>query len=281
MSEQPAQGLTAIAAQTLLSQPFAGYELQECIGCSGPIMLFRARDIALERTVAVKAVLPHPDRADAVEQFFTEAGSVAGLKSNAIARALYAGQSMDLFFMVYEFVTGESLASRLERRSTLFTEKEAMQLAVQAAELLQALYEKSHPYGCLRPSNLLYVRADDGGQRARLTDIGFAWQIGWASDADAFAARPGYLPPEQLNGELNIDIRGDLWSLGSMLWRVLLGRPALLPGENESPDPRALDPRISAPTAAVLRWLTEPDRSNRPRTPRDLLNRLQPQGDMQ
>ncbi len=291
--------VSEFAAGIFTSQAIKGYPLTHILAASDRSAVFKALDPVMDRPVAVKAMRPYPGRAGAVEEFFSLAGSIARLRCPGVARGLDAGRSPGAFYLVYEFVSGETLAAKMARRqSGKLTEKEAARLVRALAEVLRNLFEAGHPHGNLKPANVILA---DGG-KPFLTDIAFAWTMAWPDDAGAFLAKPDFLPPERLAGELNIDIRGDLYSLGAMWFWLLLGR-AVFPADQETagleaaaaeggadgPDPlaallkrrdrkaptaRALDANISDDTSKLIQWLLEKNRDARPRTPREFLRRL-------
>ncbi len=145
---------------------------------------------------------------------------------------------------------------------------------------MQELFEIGQPYGDLRPTRML---VGDGG-RIKLLGIGFNWTLVWPDDRQAFLTKPDYLSPERIADELNIDIRGDLYSLGCIWHKVLLGEPVfkgVTPEQTlemhlsaKATPPRETDPRLSASTSQLLLWLLEKNRDARPRTPREFLKRL-------
>lgn len=274
-------GLSPFARGILDKQPIRGYELKGCLASDDRRAVFKADDKNMDRTVAVKVMHPWPGREGAVEEFFSLAGSIARLRCPGVARGLDAGRGDGDFFLAYEFLAGESLAARLARRqSGRLTEKEAVRLAAGIGGILSRLFDVGHPHGHVTPSNVVL---GDGG-KVGLTDIGFAWTLAWPDDGEAFAAAPDFLPPERIEGELNVDVRGDLYSLGAMLHLALVGEPVFR-GENAvdtlrlhreaKPAPvHKTDPRLSELTSELIFWLLEKDRDNRPRTPRDFLRRL-------
>lgn len=278
----PAAEAGAYALDLLAGQPFRGYELSECLASGEASAWFKARDTQLDRTVAVRAMKPWPGRDGVVEEFFSLAGSVARLKSPGAVRALDVGRGDGNFFMAYEWSPGESLAGRLARRQAKrLTEREALRLAAETATALQSLFELGHPHGDVTPSGILTIE----GGRVKLAGIGFAWTLAWPDDAAAFAARPDCLPPERIRGDLNVDVRGDLYSLGAVWHMALLGEPvfagatgretlAMHLGKAPTP-PRDIDPRISAATSGLILWLLEKDRDDRPRTPKEFLRKLE------
>lgn len=282
-SEPRAAGpeMTEFAAGIFAKQPFRGYELREVLANSDRNAVFKAHDKNMERPVALKVMRPWRGRDGVVEEFFSLAGSIARLRCPGAARGLDAGRGDGDFFLAYEFLPGESLADKLRRRQTgKFTEKEALKLVREMALVLQSLFDLGHPHGNFKPSNIL---VGEGG-KPRLADIGFAWNLAWPDDESAFRASPDFLPPERIEGEYNIDIRGDLYGLGAVWFWLLTGRAVFQnadPGEtlrqhleSEAPALRDIDPRLSAATAGMVRWLLEKDRDARPRTPKEFLRKL-------
>lgn len=273
--------LSPFATGILEKQPLRGYQLRSCLAADDRRAVFKADDKNMERTVAVKMMHPWPGREGAVEEFFSLAGSIARLRCPGVARGLDAGRGDGDFFLAYEFLPGESLAARLARRqSGRLTEKESLKLVADVAGVLQKLFELGHPHGHLTPANIML---GDGG-KAGLTDIGFAWNLAWPDDEAAFGAAPDFLPPERIEGELNVDVRGDLYSLGA-IWRLaLLGEPVFrgetpaetlrMHREDKPAAPHEVDPRLTPATSEMILWLLEKERDRRPRTPRDFLRKL-------
>ncbi len=191
------------------------------------------------------------------------------------------GERRNAFFLVYEWARGETLAARLARlQAGKIAEKDSLRTIADIAATLQRLFEHGHPHGRLTPGNCIQ---GEGGAMT-LTDIGFAWTAAWKSDRDAFLAHPDWLPPERIDGEFNIDIRGDLYSLGCLWFRMLAGRKVF---EGRTPEEtlamhtgkkpellHKLDEKISETTSTLVKWLLEKDRDARPRTPKEFLRRL-------
>ncbi|MDR1745639.1 MAG: serine/threonine protein kinase [Planctomycetota bacterium] len=272
---------TPFAADIFAKQPFKGYRLTDILAADDRRAVFKAHDETMERPVAVKVMRPWPGREGIAEEFFSLAGSVARLRCPGAARGLDAGRSDGNLFMVYEFLPGESLRQKVERRQTgRLTEKESLRLARDVADVLHSLFELGNPHGNLKPSNIIVAE----GGKPRLADIGFAWTLAWSDDEEAFRVFPDFLPPERLDGEINIDIRGDLYSLGAIWFRALLGRPVFQGGtpeetvrmhrEEKAPALGTIDPKVSAATSQLVRWLLEKDRDARPRTPKEFMRKL-------
>ncbi len=273
--------MTPFAAELFAKQPFRGYTLKAALASTDREAAFRAQDLTMERPVVLKTLKPCREREGVVEDFFSLAGSVARLRCPGVARGLDAGRGDGNFFLVHAFVRGETPAARLARlQAGRIAEKDSLRIVAGVASALQSLFQHGHPHGHLTPGNC--VQGENGS--VTLTDIGFAWTAAWKTDREAFLAKPGYLPPERIEGEINVDIRGDLYSLGCLWFRLLAGRDVFQGGTPEEtlemhlkkkPEPlHKLDDRITETTSAMVRWLLEKDRDARPRTPKELLRRL-------
>lgn len=273
--------MSDFAAALAETQPVRGYELGACLHSTDRSAVFRSVDRSLDRPIAVKILRPYPGREGVVEEFFSLAGSIARLRCPGVARGLDAGRADDNFFLAYEYIAGESLSARLGRRqSGRLTEKESIRLVAELAGVLQRLFEQGHPHGHLHPGNI----ALGDGWKPTLLDIGFAWNLAWPDDEAAWAAAPGHLPPERIRGELNIDARGDLYSLGALWYEMLAGAPPFrgdtpagtlrLHLEAKPAPLRDVDAKLSAATANLALWLLEKERDSRPRTPREFLRKL-------
>lgn len=273
--------MTEFAAGVFEKQPFRGYELRQALASGDRNAVFKAHDKNMDRPVAIKVMRPWRGRDGVVEEFFSLAGSIARLRCPGAARGLDAGRGDGDFFLAYEFLPGESLADKLRRRQAgKLTEKEALKLVREMAVVLQSLFDFGHPHGNFKPSN---VMVGEGG-KPRLADIGFAWSLAWPDDESAFRSSPDFLPPERIAGEYNIDIRGDLYGLGAVWFWLVTGRTVFHNAdpaetlrqhlEERAPTVRDIDPRLSAATSGMVRWLLEKDRDARPRTPKEFLRKL-------
>ncbi len=262
------------------AQPVKGYTLGAVLASSDRTAIFKSHDAVMDRPVVVKMMRPFPGRDGVVEEFFSLAGSIARLRCTGVARGLDVGRADGNFYLVYEFLTGEDLDKKLAKRPTgKMTERESARLVREIALVLQELFSLGQPHGYLKPSNIMIADS-----RPRLADIGFAWSLAWPDDDDAFLHAARYLPPERLKGEINIDVRGDLYSLGAIWFRCLTGRD-LFEGDSPEemvrkhcevrpPTAKSVDPKFTEETSKLIRWLLEKDRDNRPRTPKQFLRHL-------
>jgi eukaryotic-like serine/threonine-protein kinase len=198
------------------------YELLEEIGAGGFGRVYRARDLGLERDVAIKVL--HPSlTADAgvLERFRREAQLAARLRHPNIVSIYEIGGRAGLEWYTMELVPGASLAQLVQQRGPLPVERAVRMLA----EALSAL-EHAHALGLvhrdLKPENMLIE--PDG--RLRITDFGLALALRGErfGGATSRSGTPQFAAPEQLLGE-KVDQRADLYSLAAVAYYALLGRP--------------------------------------------------------
>lgn len=194
------------------------YELVRRLGAGGMGVVFLARDLELDRPVALKFLAPHiAADAESVERFRTEARAAAALDHPRIAAAHDIGEAEDgRPFIVMAFYEGETLRDRIARGPLDVTE--AGKLAAQVAEGLAAAHTAGIVHRDIKPSNILVT--PDG---VRILDFGVAKNL------DATVTREGsrlgsvaYMSPEQTRGDA-VDERTDLWSLGVVLYEMLTG----------------------------------------------------------
>ena len=209
---------TALASQ---------YAIERAVGAGGMGTVLLARDVALDRPVAIKVVSSDFALTGGVrERFLREARTVAKLRHPNIVAVHTAGEAAGMLYFVMEFVDGESLRERLARDGPL----DATAVLRLVRELAGAL-EHAHAAGVvhrdLKPENVLLERATG---TARLTDFGVARAATGISDdrltgTGIAIGTPRYMSPEQATGERTLDGRSDIYSLGLLAYEALTGRP--------------------------------------------------------
>ena len=201
------------------------YELIKRIGRGGMADVFLARDILLDRDVAVKVLFPeHAIDPNFVERFRREAQSVAGLNHPNIVSVYDWGQTGNTYFMAMEYVDGRTLADGL-RRSGRLTAKSAATVAMAIANALAYAHRNNVVHRDIKPANILM--GNDGA--IKVVDFGIARALDSGHDAGltqdgAVMGTATYFSPEQAKGE-GLDLRSDLYSLGIVLYELVSGRP--------------------------------------------------------
>ena len=221
--------------------PWAGrrignYQFVSMIGAGGMGEVYRARDTRLEREVAIK-ILPEdfsndPER---VSRFRREAQLLASLNHPNIAAIYDLEEEGGSLFLILELVEGETLAERLRRGP--IAPDEAMQIAIQIAEGLEAAHESGIIHRDLKPANVKVtvegvVKVLDFGLAEALThepvpkDLGSSSPIsGTSTRQGVILGTPTYMSPEQAKGRA-VDRRADIWAFGVLLYELLTGKHA-------------------------------------------------------
>ncbi len=199
------------------------YEVLEVLGRGGFGIVFRAFDDILQRVVAVKVLAPHMAvTSPARKRFLREARSSAAVRHENVVQ-VHEVKEQPLPYLVMEYIPGETLQQRLDRTGPLDT-ADALRIGRQIADGLAAAHAQGLIHRDIKPSNILI----DAGPHpaAKITDFGLARAADDASltRSGAVAGTPMYMAPEQARGE-TLDHRADLFSLGSVLYVMLSGRP--------------------------------------------------------
>ncbi|MBW8771937.1 MAG: protein kinase, partial [Gemmatimonadetes bacterium] len=204
------------------------YRLERSLGQGGMGVVFLARDLTLDRQVAVKVV--HPELAihsSITQRFLSEARVIAKLRHPNIVAVHAAGEATGVFWDVMDYVPGETLRDRLNREGTV-PAGAAQRIVAELADALDAAGRQGVVHRDVKPENIL-LDAESG--RALLVDFGVARILQVAGDSQASitgqgvaVGTPTYMSPEQASGD-NVDIRSDLYSLGIVAYEILTGQP--------------------------------------------------------
>ena len=200
------------------------YDLLRLLGQGGMGSVYLARERLLERLVAIKVLKSELVHGDARERFIREARTAARLTHPHIVPLYSFGQAGDTLYYIMGFVEGESLEDRLKRTGRL-TASEARRILAELADALEYAHSNGVVHRDIKPDNILIDRASG---RAILTDFGIAKvSAGGATitRTGIIVGTPLYMSPEQAAGEREVDGRADLYSLGVIGYRLLVGRP--------------------------------------------------------
>lgn len=266
----------------LWEQPFPGYKVTHKIGQGGSGAVFLAKDIRLDRDIAIKTLIPDLEHnEDAVERFFNEARQVARMRHNNIVRGLDVGRSGKYFFFVMEYIRGESVADKLSRlHGGRLREIDTIKIVLDIADALQYIFENGLVHRDIKPGNIILANSGE----IKLCDFGVAKEVAYESQESFVMGSPSYVSPEAAAGDPNIDIRADLYSLGCTWYHMLLSRPPFI-GESapvilrkhisdDPVNPTEVDLRITPATGQLLMWLLEKDRDRRPRNPQQFIAKM-------
>jgi serine/threonine-protein kinase len=238
------------------------YRLEDAVGRGGMGVVYRARDLQLDRLVAVKLVADEGISA-ARERFLTEARRTAGVRHPSIVEVFDVGEDNGDAFLVMELLEGETVSERLERDGHI-EPAAAVAIASEICDALAAAHDAGLVHRDLKPANVFLVRGSSGGQvvHVKLLDFGIAKRIDGTTartDPNAIVGTFEYMAPEQIRGG-RIDARTDLYALGMTLYCMLTGTPAF-EGENiaalvhQHLDVAPMSLRTRAPARAIPAWL--------------------------
>jgi len=241
------------------------YRLLRLIGQGGNGIVHEALDLVLNRTVAVKLLSESiGDNLSRIEDFLREARTAAILNHPNIVTIHDTGQSGSKYFIVMEYVAGESLKNVLENRTTLPL-IQILNLARQICLGLDYAHRKGILHRDIKPGNILVDR--DGN--VKITDFGLARFATEISHERSVSGTPSYMSPEQIQG-LQTDHRTDIYSFGCTLYRMVAKRPPFTQGDiyqqhliSLPAPPSTINPQIPEALDRLLLKCLEKDRQQR------------------
>lgn len=279
------QGGTSEDSDNRPAQQIPGYTLQRKVGAGAMAVVYKAKQLSLDRVVAVK-VLPKrlSKNAEFVERFYREGRAAAALNHNNIVQAIDVNEHNGVHYFVMEFVEGCTVYDELAT-GKIYTEEEALNIGMQIARALAHAHERGIIHRDVKPKNIMLTK----DRVAKLADMGLARE---ATDLEAAMAEAGraygtpyYISPEQIRGEVDIDKRADLYSLGATLYHMVTGR---VPFEGPTPSavmhkhlkepltpPDHLNTKLTAGSAAMIEMLMMKNRDDRYANCRELVTDME------
>ncbi len=210
----------------MLGASVAGYRIEAVAGQGGMGVVYRARQIALDRPVALKLIAPDLARDEAFRTRFARESQIAASLDHPNVIPVYeAGEDGDRLFIAMRFVDGTDLGRMLHERGAL-EPRLAAELVAQAASALDAAHTHGLVHRDVKPANLLIA---GGAERPHvyLTDFGLARRDGSSTaltSTGQWMGTPDYAAPEQIDGD-DVDARTDVYALGCVLFAALAGTP--------------------------------------------------------
>jgi serine/threonine protein kinase len=266
------------------AQQIPGYQLQKKVGAGAMAVVYRAKQLSLDRTVAIK-ILPKRLSANPefVQRFYREGRAAAQLNHNNIVQAIDVGEAGGFHYFVMEFVDGCTVYDDLAG-GKVYGEQEAIDIIRQIAEALAHAHQRGFIHRDVKPKNIMLTPAGV----AKLADMGLARET---TDHDAAMQEAGraygtpyYISPEQIRGEMDIDHRADLYSLGGTFYHMVTGR---VPFEGPTPaavmhkhlkepltPPDHFNTKLTAGCGAMIEKLMAKNRDERYLSAADLITDL-------
>jgi serine/threonine protein kinase len=205
-------------------QQIPGYKILGKLGAGAMAIVYKAKQLSLNRTVAIK-VLPKrfTENREYVERFYKEGQAAAKLNHNNIVQAFDVGEAGGYHYFVMEYVEGKTLYDDLSA-GKVFSEKESLDIIIQVAHALEHAHNRELIHRDVKPKNIMIdsenvVKLADMGLARETTDIEAA-----KTEAGKAYGTPYYISPEQIHGEIDIDGRADIYGLGATFYHMVTGR---------------------------------------------------------
>jgi eukaryotic-like serine/threonine-protein kinase len=207
----------------------ASYEILALLGAGGMGEVYRARDLRLNRQVALKLILSSDD-GEARRRLVNEARAAAAVNHPNICQIFEIGEERETLFITMELLSGETLADRILRGPLAVGQ--AIPLAVETLTALQVIHDQGLIHRDLKPANIFLTP-----HGVKILDFGLARPASVSSDslltqtatrltrAGTMMGTPRYMSPEQIQGR-STDARTDLFAMGATLFEMLAGKPA-------------------------------------------------------
>ena len=201
------------------------YRIERLLGAGGMATVYLAQDLRHRRQVAIKVLRPELGAIIGGDRFLAEISTTAKLQHPHILPLFDSGAAAGLLYYVMPYVEGESLRARLGREKQLPV-ADAIRLASEIASALDYAHRHGIVHRDIKPENILL---HDG--TALVADFGIALAVSEAGGGSRLTetgislGTPSYMSPEQAMGEREITARSDVYSLGAILYEMLLGEP--------------------------------------------------------
>lgn len=236
-----------------------GYKLLKRLGRGSMGTVYKARQLNLDRLVAIKVLASFlAENAAFVKRFLKEARVIGKLNHPNIVQGFDAGEVDGTYYFAMEYCSGPTLLTLLQRGGALDQDR-AIHIVLQVARALEHAFTQGLVHRDVKPDNIMIAQ----GGVAKLCDLGLAKDVSRGSgstEKGATLGTPNYISPEQARGDAHVDTRSDLYSLGATLYHMVTGVPPF-----DGPNP----------TVIMVKHLNEPPLPPRVRS-RDIDARLQP-----
>lgn len=238
------------------------YEVLEKIGSGGMSDVYKAKDVKLNRMVAVKVLKQEycSDR-NFVGKFWTEAQSAAGLSHSNIVSIFDVGNEDDIYYIVMELVEGITLKKYIEKKGKLEI-RESIGITMQLCQGIEAAHDQKIIHRDIKPQNIMISK--DG--KVKVTDFGIARAASSQTISSNAMGSVHYISPEQARGGY-CDERSDIYSIGIVMYEMLTGmvpfegestvQVALMHIQSEMVPPRKYEPMIPVSLEKIILKCTQ------------------------
>jgi len=215
---------TSIKESKVAAQQIPGYKIIGKVGAGAMAVVYKAKQISLNRTVAIK-VLPRrfSENPEYVQRFYKEGQAAGKLNHPNIVQAIDVGEAGGYHFFVMEYVEGKTIADDISA-GHLFNEQEAIDIIIQVCHALKHAHSHGLVHRDVKPKNIMInaqgvVKLADMGLARETTDI----EAAQSEEGKAYGT-PYYIAPEQIRGKIDIDGRADIYGLGATFYNMVTGR---------------------------------------------------------
>jgi eukaryotic-like serine/threonine-protein kinase len=213
-----------ITANKSAAHKIPGYKILGKVGAGAMAFVYKAKQLSLNRTVAIK-LLPKrfSENPEYVRRFYKEGQAAGKLHHNNIVQAIDVGEAGGYHYFVMEFVEGETIAEDLGGGKA-FNEQDAVDIVIQVGHALEHAHTCELVHRDVKPKNIMInsdgvVKLADMGLARETTDIETA-----ESEQGKAYGTPYYIAPEQIRGAIDIDGRADIYGLGATFYHMVTGR---------------------------------------------------------
>ena len=262
-----------------------GYKILGKLGAGAMAVVYKARQLSLNRTVAIK-VLPKrfTENPEYVERFYKEGQAAGKLNHPNIVQAVDVGEAGGYHYFVMECVEGKTIYEDLAA-GKLFPEPVALDIAIQVAKALAHAHSVGLIHRDVKPKNIMItkdglVKLADMGLARETTDVELA-----ESEKGKAYGTPYYIAPEQIRGQMDIDGRADIYGLGATLYHMLTGRVPFMADDpsdvmrkhlrDELVPPDHINTSLSAGISEVVEVMMAKNKENRYSNCEELLEDLE------
>ena len=209
----------------MIGQTISHYKITDKLGEGGMGVVYKAEDTSLERPVALKFIAPHLVSDEEVrKRFEREAKAAAALNHPNVCTVHEIAEANGRTFIAMAFIEGDSLEAKIEAGPLKL--KDALDIAIQTAQGLQAAHEKKIVHRDIKPANLM-VTGEGAKQLVTIMDFGLALLTDRSklTKHEETMGTVTYMSPEQAQG-MDLDHRTDVWSLGAVIYEMVTGQQA-------------------------------------------------------